>query len=85
LVEKPTYTLFAFTQTNLHHLLLQVVGAEREPTGGAFLTPTTFIQRLNTSGGVASSTGCSLSTNVGATALVPYTADYFFYKVSWSD
>jgi hypothetical protein len=66
-------------------LLLQVVGAERGPTGGAFLTPTTFIQRLNTSGGVAPSTGCSLSTNVGATALVPYTADYFFYKVSRSD
>ncbi len=61
-------------------LLLQVVGAEHGPTGGAFLTQTTFIHRLNTSGGVAPLTGCSESENVGATALVPYTADYFFYK-----
>jgi hypothetical protein len=44
------------------------------------LTPTTFIQRLSTSEGVAPATGCSQSTNVGATALVPYTTDYFFYK-----
>jgi hypothetical protein len=61
-------------------LLVQVVGAQRGPTEGAFLTQTTFIQRLTTSGGVAPSTGCSESTNVGSTALVPYTADYFFYK-----
>jgi Protein of unknown function (DUF3455) len=61
-------------------LLLQVVGAQHGPTGGALLTRTTFIHRLNTSGGVAPLTGCSESTNVGATALVPYTADYFFYK-----
>jgi hypothetical protein len=61
-------------------LLLQVVGSELGPTGGAFLTQTTFIHRLNTSGGVAPSTGCSNSMNVGATALVPYTADYYFYK-----
>jgi hypothetical protein len=34
-------------------LLLQVVGVQRGPTGGQRLTRTTFIQRLNTSGGVA--------------------------------
>jgi hypothetical protein len=61
-------------------LLLQVVGTERGPAGGDFLTQTTFIHRLNTSGGVAPSTGCSQSTNVGATTLVRYTADYFFYR-----
>ena len=61
-------------------LLLQVVGAQHGPTGGALLTRTTFIHRLNTSGGVAPLTGCSESTKVGAIALVPYTADYFFYK-----
>jgi hypothetical protein len=60
-------------------LLLQVVGAEDGPTGGHKLTATTFIQRLNTSGGVAPSTGCSQSTDVGKRAFVPYTADYFFY------
>ena len=40
-------------------LLLQVVGAEPGPTGGDKLTGTTFIQRLNTSGGIAPSTGCA--------------------------
>ena len=63
-------------------LLLQVVGTGTGPTGGAFLTQATFIQRLNTSGGVAPATGCSSSGNVGAISLVPYTADYFFYKAS---
>ena len=61
-------------------LLFQVVGAQDGPTGGHELTATTFIQRLNTSGRVAPSTGCALSTDVGKKALVPYTADYFFYK-----
>jgi len=61
-------------------LLLQVVGAQNGPTGGDTLTATTFIQRLNTSGGIAPSTGCTLSTDVGKKKLVPYTADYFFYK-----
>jgi Protein of unknown function (DUF3455) len=63
-------------------LLLQVVGAQDGPTSGHTLTVTTFIQRLNTSGGVAPSTGCTLSTHVGKKALVPYTADYFFYKAA---
>jgi len=60
--------------------LLKVVGAQDGPTGGDKLSETTFIQRLNTSGGVAPSTGCTQSTDVGQMALVPYTADYFFYK-----
>ena len=57
-------------------LLLQVVGAEDGPTGGDELSETTYIQRLNTVGGLAPSTPCT----VGMMALVPYTADYFFYK-----
>ena len=63
-------------------LLLQVVGAQDGPTGGDKLLETTFIQRLNTSGGVAPLTGCTQSTDVGKMALVPYTADYFFYKAT---
>jgi Protein of unknown function (DUF3455) len=62
-------------------LLLQVVGAQDGPTGGRTLTATTFIHRLNTSGGVAPSTGCTLS-DVGKKAFVPYTADYFFYSAA---
>ncbi len=60
-------------------LLLTVVGAQEGPTGGDTLTDATYVQRLNTSGGVAPSTGCSLSTDVGNLAFVPYTADYFFF------
>jgi hypothetical protein len=66
-------------------LRLQVVGDQSWPTGGDKLSKTTFIQRLNTSGGVAPLTGCALATDVGAKALVPYTADYFFYKAAESD
>lgn len=61
-------------------LLLDVVGAQNGPTGGDKLTATTFIQRLNTTGGLAPSTGCSSLTDVGNQAFVKYTADYFFYK-----
>jgi hypothetical protein len=61
-------------------LLLKVVGAQDGPSGDDTLTATTFIQRLNTSGGVAPSTRCISSTDVGNEAFVPYTADYFFYK-----
>ena len=63
-------------------LLLQEVGTRSGPMGGEILAHTTYVQRLNTAGGVAPSTGCSQAENVGATALVPYTADYFFYKKS---
>jgi hypothetical protein len=61
-------------------LRLEVVGAQDGPTGGHALTATTFIQRLNTTGGVTPSTGCTSSTDVGKQEFVPYTADYFFYK-----
>jgi hypothetical protein len=55
-------------------LLLKVVGAQDGPTGGDTLTATTFIQRLNTSGGIAPSTGCASPTDVGNEAFMPYTA-----------
>ncbi len=65
-------------------LLLDVVGAQDGPTGGDTLTDTTFVQRLNTSGGLAPS-GCDSLADVGKEAFVPYTADYFFYKGPESD
>jgi hypothetical protein len=61
-------------------LLLERVGAQQGPSGGSYLAQTTFIQRLNTLGGVAPSAGCSLPTNVGSTAFIQYEADYVFYK-----
>ena len=39
-------------------LLLEVVGSEYGPTGGHRLTETTYIQRVNTIGGLAPSSGC---------------------------
>lgn len=61
-------------------VLLEVVGKELGPTGGATLFDTTFIQRVNTFGGVAPSTGCDTPADLGAKAFMPYTADYVFYK-----
>ncbi len=57
-------------------LLLQSVGNKKVPTGGNLLAKTTFIQRLNTAGGAVPTTACS----VGQTQLVPYTADYYFFR-----
>jgi len=57
-------------------LLLQSVGNLKGPTGGNLLAKATFIQRLNTSGGAVPTTACA----VGQTQLVPYKADYFFYR-----
>jgi len=61
-------------------LLLQVIGAEAGPAGGKSLTKTTFIQRLKTNGGSAPVEGCSTAADVGAQKLVPYTADYVFFR-----
>jgi hypothetical protein len=66
-------------ETAVAWLLLDGVGSQNGPTGGDKLTGTTFVQRLNTTGGVAPKTGCSSLADVGNTAFVPYTADYFFY------
>ncbi|HKV78571.1 MAG TPA: DUF3455 domain-containing protein [Candidatus Sulfotelmatobacter sp.] len=57
-------------------LLLQSIGNQKGPTGGRLLNKVTFIQRLNTNGGSAPTTACS----VGQTQLQPYTADYYFYR-----
>jgi hypothetical protein len=61
-------------------LLLQSIGSQQGPTGGTVLTKTTFIQRLNTKGGSAPDDGCSAATDVGNQTLVPYTADYYFFR-----
>lgn len=61
-------------------LLLETAGTELGPTGGRFMAQTTFVQRVNTSGGVAPSSGCTNDDHIGTIALVPYTTDYFFYR-----
>jgi hypothetical protein len=62
-------------------LLLRVVGSEEGPTGGTSLSTTTFVQRVNTRGGAApAASGCARAADIGRKALVPYTADYVFYR-----
>jgi hypothetical protein len=64
-------------------LLLQVIGSDKGPAGGKSLTKTTFIQRLNTKGGSAPAnpaTGCLSTSDVGHQILVPYSADYYFFR-----
>src|SRR5437867_8744014 len=61
-------------------LLLQVIGFDEGPAGGKSLTKTTFIQRLNTKGGSAPTDSCLVPGEVGKQILVPYSADYFFFR-----
>jgi hypothetical protein len=61
-------------------LLIERVGALAGPDGEGGLAETTFVQRLNTSGGVAPQENCQTDADVGAQAFVPYSADYFFYR-----
>jgi hypothetical protein len=63
-------------------LLLVSIGTQAGPTGGTLLSKTTFIQRLNTKAGSApvDDAGCSAATDVGHQLLVPYSADYYFFR-----
>src|SRR5271157_4214665 len=56
-------------------LLLESIGNQQGPTGGSLLANVTFVQRLNTKGGSAPTSACT----VGQTQLQGYSADYFFY------
>jgi hypothetical protein len=64
-------------------LLAREAGVQAGPGGGAFLTQTKFVQRINTAGGVAPADGCAAASDVGHTAFVPYTADYVFYRKAY--
>ena len=60
-------------------LRLMVVGQEPGPDGGDRLTAATYIHRVNTVGGIAPNTPCN---ELDRRALVPYEADYYFYRQS---
>jgi hypothetical protein len=61
-------------------LLLEASVVGDGPTGGDKLVVTRFIQRVNTVDGRAPSTGCASPQDIAKRALVPYEADYFFFK-----
>ncbi len=56
-------------------LLLKSLGNQQGPTGGKLLDNVSFVQRLNTKGGSAPTSTCT----VGQTQLQRYTADYYFF------
>lgn len=64
--------------TAIPWLLLSVV-SNSGWLGG--MSDVTAIQRLATTGGLAPATGCD-TAHLGATAAVPYTAKYFFYRTN---
>jgi hypothetical protein len=61
-------------------LLLEASVVGDGPTGGDKMIVTRRIQRVNTVEGKAPTTGCAVSNDIGTRALVPYEADYYFYK-----
>ena len=73
---------FTPDQTAVAWLLLDKVGVEDGLTGGNILSKTTQVQRVHTTGGVAPKGpghGCDSPSDLGHTAFMDYTADYFFY------
>ena len=50
-------------------------------SGPGLFADVTYVQRLNTEGGVAPTTGCD-DAHPDAQVLVPYRADYFFYHAA---
>jgi len=61
-------------------LLLSQAGVLDGVGGGNTLSVATFVQRVNTVGGLAPSIGCNSAADIGHTAFVPYEADYVFYR-----
>jgi len=82
---KPSTDQRFVRQDAIAWLLLDVQGRAEGPTGGSKLIPAEQVQRLNTIGGLAPITGCSVASDVGRKAFVPYEADYFFFKKSNED
>ncbi len=61
-------------------LLLEVTASTAGPNGGVKIAGTVYVQRVNTVGGVKPpSLDCTPAT-INTRRLVPYEADYYFYK-----
>ena len=75
---KVTATQVAVAPAGNGNLPLQLVKAE-PATGTGAMQNVTYIQRVATRGGVAPSTPCSAS-NMGQKQVLPYQADYIFWK-----
>ena len=73
---KVTGKQVAVAPSSVGNIPFQLVKAEG---GTGALKDVTYIQRVNTRGGVAPAMPCDAS-NKGAKTTVPYSADYIFYK-----
>jgi hypothetical protein len=60
-------------------LLLSQAGVIEGSGNGDNLAAATFVQRVNTVGGLAPSIGCNSPADILKTAFVPYEADYVFF------
>ena len=65
--------------TAIPWLLLAATSTTAGPDGNR-LGRTTFIQRINTTGGLAPAAATCNATTAGTVAEVPYTSDYVFWK-----
>jgi hypothetical protein len=61
-------------------VLLSRAGVLEGSGRGDNLAEATFVQRVNTVGGLPPSIGCNSPADIGHTAFVPYEADYVFYR-----
>ena len=61
-------------------VLLSRAGVLEGSGNGDNLAAATFVQRVNTVGGLAPSIGCNSPDDITKTAIVPYEADYVFYR-----
>ena len=61
-------------------LLVEAFVVGDGPTGGIRLLVTRYIQRVNTSGGKAPTSGCATPNDIAKRELVPYEADYVFFR-----
>ena len=62
-------------------LLLRATLKTAGQDGGDRLVDTTYIQRVNTTGGLAPEKGCNKAAT-GDVTRVPYTSDYYFYRLN---
>ncbi|MBP7645934.1 MAG: DUF3455 domain-containing protein [Comamonas sp.] len=77
---KVTATQVAVAPAGMGDIPLQLVKAN-PATGMGAMQGVTYIQRVNTRGGIAPAMACSAG-NLGAKQIVPYQADYIFWKAS---
>lgn len=61
-------------------LLLEMTATSIGPTGGIKMSNTVYVQRVNTVGGMKPPSSECTSATINTRKLVPYEADYYFYK-----